>query len=393
MKIPVRHALVAACILPLVMACGDARNPADKAAAPAPSAAAAPFDPAAISMNKDLVAIMKIGQPTSMRIAETLRIAGRLEVNAYKTARIGAPVTGRVSDIKVITGTQVRQGQTLASLNSQDVTQAQLAFLKAHSAEQLTSRAVERAQLLLSADVIGAAELQRRENEQAVARAEKRAAADQLRILGLAMQSIDQLEATGKLIPAAPITSTQSGTIIELKIAVGQVVQPSDSLFVVSDLGSVWAIAEVPEQQAESVKRGQRVEIEVPAVNDNKRSGEIVFVADVVNPETRTVRVGVVLDNRDRLLKPAMLVTMLVEGRVAQRMVVPASAVVRDDNVDHVFVLTAPGAARLTRAKLGPERDGVRPLLEPLPPNQGVILEGAFHLNSERQKRNLERSG
>lgn len=382
---------MAACILPILVACGDAKNPADKAAVPAPTAA--PFDPAAISMNKDLVAIMKIGQPTPMRIAETLRIAGRLEVNAYKTARIGAPVTGRVSDIKVITGTQVRQGQTLASLNSQDVTQAQLAFLKAHSAEQLTSRAVERAQLLLSADVIGAAELQRRENEQAVARAEKRAAADQLRILGLAMQSIEQLEATGKLIPAAPITSTQSGTIIELKIAVGQVVQPSDSLFVVSDLSSVWAIAEVPEQQAESVKRGQRVEIEVPAVNDNKRSGEIVFVADVVNPETRTVRVGVVLDNRDRLLKPAMLVTMLVEGRVAQRMVVPASAVVRDDNVDHVFVLTAPGTARLTRAKLGPERDGVRPLLEPLPANQGVILDGAFHLNSERQKRNLERSG
>ena len=376
-----------ACSLPLLVACGDAKPPADKATA------TAPFDPAAISMNKDLVAIMKIGQPTSMRIAETLRIAGRLEVNAYKTARIGAPVTGRVSDIKVITGAQVRQGQTLASLNSQEVTQAQLALLKAHSTEQLTTRAVERAQLLLAADVIGAAELQRRESEQTVARAEKRAATDQLRILGLTMQSIDQLEATGKLIPAAPITATQSGTIIELKIAVGQVVQPSDSLFVVSDLGSVWAIAEVPEQQAESVKRGQRVEIEVPAVNDNKRSGEIVFVADVVNPETRTVRVGVVLDNRDRLLKPAMLVTMLVEGRVAQRMVLPASAVVRDDNVDHVFVLTAPGTARLTRAKLGPERDGVRPLLESLPANQGVILDGAFHLNSERQKRNLERSG
>jgi len=131
----------------------------------------------------------------------------------------------------------------------------------------------------------------------------------------------------------------------------------------------------------------------VPAVGGEKRSGQIVFVADVVNPETRTVRVGVDLDNPGRILKPAMLATMLIQWRVAQRMVVPAAAVVRENDADQLFVQTAPGVMRLTRVRLGPEKNGVRPLLETLPANQGVVLEGAFHLNSERQKRNLEKSG
>jgi len=376
-------------------ACGDkpgaSAGPAakgDKSAAKA----AAPVDPSTVRLTNDLAALVKLGPLPQMEVAETLRIAGRLEVNGYKTARIGAPVTGRISDIRAVLGQEVKQGEVLAEINSQETISAQLAFLKAHSAEQLNARAVERAQLLLSADVIGSAELQRRQGELVVARAEKRAAADQLRVLGLSGRAIEQLETTGKLVAAAPISSTQSGTVIERKIAVGQVVQPSDSLFVVSDLRSVWAIAEVPEQDADAVSRGQRVEIVVPALGDEKRVGKIVYVADVVNPETRTVRVGVDLENPGKMLKPAMLIGMLIERKVANRTVVPAAAVVRENDADHLFLQFAPGAVRLVKAKLGPEKNGLRAVLEPLPTHQAVVLEGAFHLNNERQKRALEKS-
>lgn len=373
-------------------ACGDSKPPA-VAAKGGKSPVAPAVDAAIVKVDPELAKAIRIGAPENVRIADTLRIAGRLEVNGTRTARIGAPVTGRISDIRAFTGKDVRQGETLALLNSQEATQAQLAFLKAHSTEQLTARAVDRAQLLLAADVIGSAELQRRQSELSVARAEKRAATDQLGILGISRRAIEQLEADGKLNPAAPITATQAGTVIEHKIAVGQVVQPSDSLFVVSDLRSVWAIAEVPEQQADAVRRGQRVEIEIPAIGGERRTGEIVFVADVVNPETRTVRVGVVLDNPGRVLKPAMLMTMFIEWSAARRLVVPGGAVVREDDADHLFLVTSPGVARLTRVKLGPEKSGMRALLEDLPANQGVVLDGAFHLNSERQKRNTEKGG
>jgi cobalt-zinc-cadmium efflux system membrane fusion protein len=378
----------------VLAACGEkpaaSAGPAGKS--PSAAKAAVPSDPTSVSLTNELAVLVKIGPLPLMEVAETLRIAGRLEVNGYKTARIGAPVTGRISDIRAVLGQEVRQGEMLAEINSQETISAQLAFLKAHSAEQINTRAVERAQLLLSADVIGSAELQRRQGELVVAKAEKRAAADQLRVLGLAGRAVEQLESTGKLVAAAPITATQSGTVIERKIAVGQVVQPSDSLFVVSDLRSVWAIAEVPEQDADAVSRGQRVEIVVPALGDEKRVGKIVYVADVVNPETRTVRVGVDLENPGKTLKPAMLMSMLIERKVANRTVVPAAAVVRENDADHVFLQMSPGTVRLVKAKLGPDKNGVRAVLESLPVHQAVVLDGAFHLNNERQKRALEKS-
>jgi cobalt-zinc-cadmium efflux system membrane fusion protein len=311
-------------------------------------------------------------------------------VNQYRTARIGAPITGRITQIDVLFGQQVRQGQVLAEINSPELAAAQLNFLRAHSQQQLLTSAVERAKLLLAGDVIGTAELQRRQNELTVAAAEKRAASDQLRALGLSPERIRRLEETGQIQPTAAITATLGGTIIDRSVAQGQVVNPSDVLFVVSDLTSVWAAAEVPEQDAQFVKLGQRVQIEIPALDNERFAGRVALVADVVNPETRTVRVGVEMENKALRFKPSMLMTMLVEGRVADRQVVPAASVVRESNADHLFVQVRPGVFRLTRVELGPEKEGVRALAKPLPEGAVVVLDGAFHLNNVRNQQSLE---
>ena len=344
---------------------------ASAAAAPTPAVAAAPSvmaatsgDPLSIRLTPELSALVKIAVPEMTDVSEAQRIAGRLDVNGYKTARIGAPVTGRIADIRAILGQEVRQGETLAEISSQELSAAQLTFLKAHSGLQLATRSVERAELLLAADVIGSAELQRRQSEMAVARAEKRAAADQLRVLGLPARATDQLERTGALVSAVPITSTLSGTVIERKVAQGQVVNPADALFVVSELRSIWATADIPEQEAARVRRGQRAGIEIPALGNERRTGKIVYVADVVNPETRTVRIGVDLENPDKSLKPAMLINMLIEGSAMRRPVVPAAAVVRESDQDHLFVETAPGVVKLTRVLLGPDDGGRRAILD-----------------------------
>jgi membrane fusion protein, heavy metal efflux system len=349
-------------------------------------------DPLSITLSPDISTHVKIQTLNLAEVQEQIRIAGRLELNGYKTARIGAPITGRISDIRALIGQEVRQGEALAEINSQELTAAQLSFLKAHSAEQLASRAVERAELLLASDVIGSAELQRRQNELSVSRAEKRASTDQLRVLGISMRSVEQLETTGKLISAAPIGATQTGTVIERKIALGQVVQPSDALFVISDLRTLWASADIPEQEAARVKKGQKVEIEIPALNNARRTGNIIYVSDVVNPETRTVRVGVDLNNPERLLKPQMLISMLIDGKTVKQVVVPAGSVVRENDQDYIFVEQASNQYRLTRVKLGPEKSGQRALLEAPPEGKKVIVDGAFHVNNERVKRNLEKS-
>ena len=379
------------CLVLGLQACGADKKADDaKASAKAAQAPAQKMDPAEIQAGPEMMALLRLATLEWADVREQQRLSARLELNGYKTARIGAPVTGRISDIKAVVGQDVRQGDRLAEIVSQELTAAQLAFLKAHSAEQLAARAVGRAELLLNSDVIGSAELQRRQNELTIARAEKRASADQMRVLGLSQRAVEQLESSGSLISAAPIAASQSGVVIERKIALGQVVQPSDALFVVSDLHSVWAIADVPEQDAAQVQKGQSVQIEIPALGNEKRTGQIVFVADVVNPETRTVRVGVDLENPDRQLKPQMLITMLIDGRAQKRMVVPSTAVVREADQDNLYVQQGESRFRLVRVKLGPDKGGKRALLEPLLEGQRVVVDGGFHLNNERQRRLLE---
>jgi membrane fusion protein, heavy metal efflux system len=160
-------------------------------------------------------------------------------------------------------------------------------------------------------------------------------------------------------------------------------------LFVVSDLNELWALAELPEQDSQFVKKGQRVQVEIPALDNQKMIGTVAYVADVVNPDTRTVRIGVSIPNQDRKLKPSMLLTMLIEGRSSNRAVVPQSAVVREADADHVFIKQATGAYKLTRVELGPEVSAQRPLLSPhkIPKDSQIVIEGAFHLNNARQQR------
>ncbi|MEN9317050.1 MAG: rane fusion protein cobalt-zinc-cadmium efflux system [Pseudomonadota bacterium] len=368
----------------LIAGCGD------KPTAKPSQQSEAPRDPMQVSADAELASRLSLGPVATRPVTETIRVAGRLDVNQYRTSRIGAPITGRLTRVDAVFGQQVRQGQVLAEINSPELAQAQLAFLRAHSEKQLMTRAVERAQLLLSADVIASAELQRRQNELSVVSAEKRAASDQLRQLGLSPQKIQRLEETGEIQPTAAITATLGGTVLERNVAQGQVVNPSDVLFVVSDLNSVWALAEVPEQDSQFVKLGQRVQIEIPALDNERFAGRVAFVADVVNPETRTVRVGVEMENKALRFKPSMLMTMLVEGPVTRRQVIPVAAVVRENNVDHVFVQVRDGVFRLKPVRLGPAKEGLQPLLEPLPENATLVLDGAFHLNNVRVQQALE---
>lgn len=382
LRLPLLALLLGAAVL--ASGCGD------KAAEKPVQAAAARKDPMEVTADAELVKRLNLGPASTRLFADTIRVAGRLDVNQYRTSRIGAPITGRLTSVDAVFGQQVRQGQVLAEINSPELAQAQLAFLRAHSQQQLLTRAVERAQLLLAADVIASAELQRRQSELTVAIAEKRAASDQLRQLGLSPQRIQRLQETGEIQPTAAITATLGGTVIERNVAQGQVVNPADVLFVVSDLSAVWALAEVPEQDSQFVKLGQRVQIEIPALDNERFSGRVAYVADVVNPETRTVRVGVEMENKALRFKPSMLMTMLVEGATMPRQVVPVSAVVRENNVDHLFVEVRPGVFRLTPVELGPEREGLRTLIRPLREDTNVVLDGAFHLNNVRVQQALE---
>lgn len=378
-KTPLALALLAATLL---AGCGKDGN---QTGAAAPAA-----DPELVTVSAEMARNFKVA-PLAVQLLDSQRdVPARIEANEQLVTRIGASVTGRVTDVLAEVGARVQAGQVLARVTSPELTNAQLTYLRAHSATAQAERAVERARLLIQADVIGTAELQRREAELSIARAELRAATDQLQLLGMSGAYIERLRDQGQISSYAGITATRSGVVIERKVSQGQVAQPGDPLFTVADLSRVWVVGALPEQDAAAVKPGQKVEISVPALGERQFSGKVVFVSDTISPDTRTLVVRTEVDNADRALKPQMLATLRIIGQAREQLAVPEQAVVRENDHDHVFVQTAAGQFRLVPVELGPASRGLRPVFKGPAGGTPVVVDGAFHLNNERKRAELE---
>jgi len=353
-------------------------------------AATEPRNPLEVTPSEDLLKQLKIGEAKYAAVAASLRIPGRIEADETRLAVVGAPMTARIVEMEVIEGQNVKRGQVLATLYSTELSDAQFNFLKAFSQQTLAQRAAERAKQLLAADVIGSAELQRRETELSQSNAEVSALRDQLKVLGMNADEIQKLEKNRVVNSRSEIVAQIDGTVLERKVTIGQVLQPAETAFILADLSSVWLVADVPEQVAGAIAVGKLVEAEVPALPGHPIRGKLSFVSATVNPETRTVTTRIDLPNPHRRFKPAMLATVILKDNAENARVIPSSAIVREGNDELVFAQTAPGAFILRPVTLGAEVDGNRVVTAGISAGEKVVLDGAFHLNNERKRMALQ---
>ncbi|MBA2660204.1 MAG: efflux RND transporter periplasmic adaptor subunit [Nitrosospira sp.] len=370
----------------LVAGCGGS----EEAAAPGKEVKQEPEDVNSITIRPEMVPRITIGQPAMVDLSDKLQVPSRVEVDEERLARIGSYVTGRIINLYVVLGDSVNAGDPLARITSPELTQAQLAYLRAFSRTVLTKKAAERAHHLLAADVIAIAEVERRESELEIAQAELGAAEDLLRLLGMGSDMVKDLAKKGHIVPNVPINASRGGIVIARNVIIGQVVQPADQLFGVADLSSVWVVGDVPEQIARNVRIGQHVEIHVPALGETKFDGLIIFVADTVNPLTRTVMVRTLVENPQRSFKPDMLANMHITDNLHKSLVVPETAVVRETNQDYVFLSQGNNRFLRVPVELGPEVADMYPVLKGLTIDQKIVVDGAFHLDNERKLAELE---
>lgn len=343
-----------------------------------------------ITLVPEMAKGIKVDEIKLVKLADKIQVPSQIKVDEQKLTRVGANVTGRIVEVTARLGDNVNAGTTLAKISSPELTKAQLDYLRAHSLTLLNERAAKRAKLLLDADVIGAAELQRREAELQVSRAELSAAKDQLRLLGVFDEAVNDLVKRGQILPSVAITATKGGTVIRRNVVTGQVVQPSDQLFKVADLSTVWAVGDVPEHIASNVTVGQHVEIQVPALGNISLDGLIVYVASTVNPQTRTVTVRTVVENSNRKLKPAMLTSMRITETAQKQIIIPESAIVREANKDYVYIEEDTNDFLRVPVELGPEIGNLRPVIAGLSVGQRIVIDGAFDIDNERKLEELE---
>ena len=348
------------------------------------------LDPLEIMITPEIQKQIKTDTVSYQDISDTLLIPGRLETQNRRLAKIGSPITGRVSNLYVSLGDVVKKGQVLARINSIELTQTQLNLIKSSQLIGLKTKAVERAKLLFEADVISKAEMLRVENELDAVKADYRASRDQLIVLGMSEKAVEKIETSGQINSFGDVISRFDGIIISRSINEGQIVNPQDDLFHVADLSKLWAVANIPEQQSSFIQKDEVVEIEIPALDNKKLTAKIIFEDSIVDPQTRTVMVRAELDNTNLLLKPDMLTSMHISSKKISKMAIPISSVFRENDRNHVFVQNTPQTFRLRDVELGNKDGKLVTVLSGLSQGETIVTEGAFHLNSERKKKELE---
>lgn len=331
-----------------------------------------------IDLTEHLRARLKFETISVEETHEKLNFPAKVELDEHNVARIGPSISGRVIEIRAREGDRVKRGEVLATLSSVNLSNTQAAYLKAISKLELQKATADKADRLFREGIISELTMKERRVGFQETSVETKALADQLRVMGMSAMDIERLVKQGHIDSSTPLTSSINGTIIERRINVGQIVEISDELFTVSDLSSIWIVAEVPERASSLIRVGSRAQAEVSALPGKLYDGTIVFVSDTIQAETRTLTVRMGTENSDRQLKPEMLANMRIDGKTRSVIQVPASAIVKDNNLDYAYVLLENNQLERRLVQLEEERNGKRALIGGLDAGEKIVTEGAY---------------
>ncbi|MGH7252454.1 MAG: efflux RND transporter periplasmic adaptor subunit [Nitrospiraceae bacterium] len=313
---------------------------------------------------------------------------GTVQPNENKRAEITPLVRGRVRDVYVDMGQEVKGGTLLARLYSRELGLAQSSYLKARAKLREAEQVFERARDLLNSKAISLAELQKREAELLSVRAETRETRDRLELLGMREEDIQRLEKDHLISSYVPIRAPFAGRVIARDITKGEVVETSDTLFVVADLSTLWLIVNIPGKDIpfilHSGKKGGSVEIQVSAYPHEVFHGQITYIGDVLDPATRTMRIRAEVPNQERRLRPEMFATVRIySDPEPDVLTIPSAAIQQDRGETVVFVQVDPQQFERRPVKLGAASGELVKLLDGLREGEHVVVSGSFVLKSE----------
>jgi cobalt-zinc-cadmium efflux system membrane fusion protein len=315
--------------------------------------------------------------PTSL--TRTLRLTGSVAYNAFNTTPVITQVGGPVSKILAVPGEHVKAGQPMLEVSSPDYSQLLNAYLKAADSYRLASKFLTRAQDLYQHHANAERDVEQAESDRNQAKAELNAAEQGLKILGIKdPANLANMPSSAQVPVLAPI----SGEVVERLVSPGQVVQAGQTqAFTISDLSTVWVLANVYQTDLAFVQSGQDVVVQTDAYPGSFH-GRISYVSPAVDPNTRTLQARIVVDNPGEKLKRDVYCTVTVNaGSVSNVLAVPNTSILRDDN-NQPFVYVASGANQFGRrdVELGAGQNGQTQILKGVSAGERVVGDGSLFL-------------
>jgi RND family efflux transporter MFP subunit len=295
-----------------------------------------------------------------------IRAVGTIETDETRLVRVAARVAGRIEKLYAdYTGQRVSAGAPLYELYSPDLVATQREYLLAlENRRKLaggTPDAIASAESLVSA------------------------ARDRLRLWGISAAQIASLERSGRPELALTYRSPITGTVLQKMAVEGQYVTEGTDLYLLADLSSVWLVAQVYEFELARLRVGQPAEATVSSLPGEILEGRVVFIEPVLERETRSARVRIVLPNPRGALKPGMFGNATIRLPAGPRLVVPRSALIDTGTRRVVYVETSPNSFAARNVTPGSVAGDRVEILEGLTEGERVVAQANFFLDSQAQ--------
>lgn len=352
-----------------------------------------------VTLTREQMATVKLAtaEVTSREVSSEIEATAEIVAPDDGVARVGSKLSGRIMKLPVAVGAQVKAGQLIAVVDSPELGSAKADYLMAVAQARLTRETADREKILFEKKITAERDYRVAEAEATKARAAKEAAEARLHTLGFSDAQLERFSAEQHSSSSIMVTTPIAGIIVERPVALGQVIQPQDTVGVVMDLRSVWMQVDAYERDLAQLAVGQKVNARVPAWPERVFTGEIQMIGAVVERRSRTVKVRVVMPNPDGALKPGMFAKVALsgsKGQARQGLFAPSAAVQRDGDKSIVFV-PVPAAAgeaatsaefALREVETGVSADGWVQITRGVVAGEKVVTSGAFQLKSEARR-------
>ncbi len=318
----------------------------------------------------------------STRFTPTVHATGTVAFNGDRSTPVLSAISGPVSRILVTTGARVARGAPLAEVASPDFADAVAAYQKAQTALRNAARIATLDAQLFANDAIARSDLDQARADSASAYADREAAVEQMVSLGVDTSTINAIR-EGKPVAAAAgiIRAPIAGVVVEKLINPGQLISGgATQCFTIADLSTVWVMANVFESDLAAVAPGEHAVVTTAA--GDSFPGRVAYVGALVDPTTRATAVRVVAENHGDALKRDMYVNVAIQStRARAGLLVPVSAVLRDDNnLPFAFVAQADGSFERRHVSVG-SRVGERyEITGGLAAGERIVTDGALFL-------------
>ncbi|MDA8430538.1 MAG: efflux RND transporter periplasmic adaptor subunit [Geobacteraceae bacterium] len=324
------------------------------------------------------------------RMGGVISATGKVEANADRTAHVSPRISGKIVAVRASLGDSVSAGQALATLDSVELGEALGRYHQSRTKLALAQSSMDRIKHLVEKKIAARKDILQAETDFKTAQTELHTDEERLSLYGV---SASDLKGEDHKKPFLPVRSPIAGTITEKHAIVGELADPSKSLYTVADLSTVWVLVDIHEKDLAKVHKGQAAIVSVSAFPDLRLRGRITYIADLVDEATRTVKARVAVANPGRKLKPEMFATveLALQADSAAVLSVPEEALQDVDGNKVLFVVNDNGVEFKPR-KVEPGRtaNGMVEIVSGLKEGERYAIKGAFILKSELKKGELE---